>query len=599
MRINTLFFAFYFFAAASVHILHVFLAEPFVSSQTCLAAGLCALQTLTETALLMGLSWVIQTYAPKALWFYVCGVFFLLLGHLIDLPLTRLVNMSFWYAIQFLMLESYGNFIELLIASNVSMKIWALVFASLAGLISVAFFLYKMTGRLSKKLSLQLKGIHVGILIATGGMFLLMGELFINLSNEKIVGALPWKHALFCKEPLYLTLNHSLKGNVPEEVALPSTLEHTPDIYLIIVESLRRDFITREITPHLDHLREQSLYFPVSLSNANFTHGAWFSLFQSAFPFQWHPQVEEEYAQGSLPLRLLKDRGYTIHVFSAPRLSYYKMNHIIFGEKEELADTLFTPDEKCTEPYLRDECVVEKLLLQTQEKGSGRLFILFLDAPHFDYSWPQQLSPFTPFEPQVNFLKLAFTNTDIVPLINRYKNALHSTDRLLGTLFNHIDKEAVIILTGDHGQEFYENGNLFHTSALSAQQLEVPIFYRFGEKGTPLSAASTHMTCHMDIFPSLLHYLTGEQSTSDGLQGQSIFAENRWPFTVSARFNASQTPSEYCIHNGSHKLLFSFETPTTLKILGFKTKNDETLSYAPSELQEEFAPALDALRTSK
>lgn len=599
MRVNTLFFGFYFLATASVHALHVFLAEPFISSQTCLAASLCALQALTETALLMGISWLIQMYAPKVLWFYVCGIFFLLLGHLIDLPLTRLVNMSFWYALQFLLLESYGNFIELLIASNVSMKIWALVFAGLAGLLSIAFLLYKMTERLSKKLSLQLKGVHVCILIASGGALLFMGELFINLSNEKIAGALPWRQMLFCKEPVYLVLNHSLKGNVPKEVPLPSTLEHKPDIYLIVVESLRRDFITREITPHLDRLREESLSFPVSLSNANFTHGAWFSLFHSAFPCKWHPQVEEEYVQGSLPLRLLRDRGYTVHVFSAPRLSYYKMNHIIFGKTEELADTLFTPDEECSEPYLRDERVVERLLLQAQEKGSGRLFILFLDGTHFDYSWPHQLSPFTPFAPEVNFLKLAFTNTDIVPIINRYKNALHSTDRLLGTLFHQIDRESVIILTGDHGQEFYENGNLFHTSALSAQQLEVPIFYRFGEKRTPLSAASTHMTCHMDIFPSLLHYLTGEQSTHGGMQGQSIFAENRWPFTISARFNASQTPSEYCIYSDSHKLLLSVETPTTLKVLGFKTKNDETLSYAPAELQKEFAPALDALRTSK
>ena len=103
----------------------------------------------------------------------------------------------------------------------------------------------------------------------------------------------------------------------------------------------------------------------------------------------------------------------------------------------------------------------------------------------------------------------------------------------------------------------------------------------------------------MDIFPSLLHYLTGKQPTGYGLQGQSIFAENRWPFTISARFNASQTPAEYCIHNGSNKLLFSFETPTTLKVLGFKTKQDKPLSYATAELQEAFAPALDALRVSQ
>lgn len=602
MGVNTFFFAFYFFIVVAVHILHVVLVEPLSSLQTDLAVGVCVLQSFMETLLLMGLAWIIQTRAPKVLGLYVGGVFFLLLSHLIDLPLMRLVNMSFWYAIQFLFLESYDNLIELLIASNIPMTLWALIGVSLVVPPLAAIWFYQVTGRLSKKCAVQLQGLHICRLLGWGSLLLGIGALCIRFSNESIVGALPWKHGLFCKAPTYLTFDPSCKEKPLPEISVPLVLEHKPDIYLIIIESLRRDCVTSEITPYLADFQKKSLVFPLSLSNANFTHGAWFSLFHSAFPSEWHSQVEQEYAQGSLPLRLLRDRGYTLHVFSSPRLSYYKMDHIIFGKDKKLLDTLFIPDEACVEPYLRDERAMEKLLLQAQEEGSGRLFILFLDAPHFDYSWPPERSPFTPFTPQVNFLRLALTQTSIAPLMNRYKNALYSTDRLLGTLFSQLaataqGRESVVVVTGDHGEEFCEQGHLFHTSALSQEQLEVPILYHFGSQGTSLSAASTQMTCHMDIFPSLLHYLTLEEPVSARLQGESIFAARRRPFTISARFHASQTPVEYCIHNGSYKLLCALETLSSkrLKVLGYKTRQDDPIEYDLELLREEFSPALDAL----
>jgi hypothetical protein len=103
----------------------------------------------------------------------------------------------------------------------------------------------------------------------------------------------------------------------------------------------------------------------------------------------------------------------------------------------------------------------------------------------------------------------------------------------------------------------------------------------------------------MDIFPTLFHYLTGEDLMSEVFQGQSIFKSNRWPYTLIARFNASRTPYEYCIHNGADKLIAEFSdeknifSARELKILSVKNSRDETLSKELSTVHEEFRTALE------
>lgn len=153
------------------------------------------------------------------------------------------------------------------------------------------------------------------------------------------------------------------------------------------------------------------------------------------------------------------------------------------------------------------------------------------------------------------------------------------------------------MITGDHGEEFYEQGNIFHNSNLSHQQMHVPLYYRFGESFSSLQPC--HMSCHMDIFPSIFHYLTGEDLMEGILQGQSIFKTDRWPYTIVARFNAGRSPFQFCIHNGSEKMIAEFDNgkdifkATKLRILGTKNCKDENLFGEGCVVHDSFDPALD------
>lgn len=611
MKSNVFFFFSYFVIVASLHVAHAFLITPSISSSFLVA--LCStLQAALETLTLLILGIGISQKFPRLFHFYLLLPLSLLLIHLIDFPLERLMNMSFWHALHLVSQESAANFVQLLTAANISWSIWVMGFISFGLFIALGFVFYKITHSYSR--SLPSFALSSGAICLLAALLVVDHKINQTLSDTKLVRAhatLPWKTTFFFEPHPFLTLASPLQPLASQEERLHTLDSRTfallqkPDIYIVIAESLRSDFINQINTPNLHHFKQRNISFPTTFSNANGTHLSWFSLFHSQFPFRWKDPQEQTPFQGSLPLALLKKMGYEIHVSSSSKLSFYQMNQIIFGQEERLANSLFSPGEEVKEPYVRDEMAVNRLIEKMQEPGSARVFILFLDATHFDYSFPEKMGRFTPYSSGVSYLTTLFSKKAPAPLINRYQNALSFVDAQFGKLLRAIShteggREAVIAFTGDHGEEFYEQGNLFHASMLTKEQITPPLFYRFGNNKNLKKAISCKSTCHMDIFPSIFHYLTGEDVMASVLEGQSIFKEERWPFTVIARFNGSRPPLQYCIHGDNAKLLVAFENPEIIQakkilILSTKTFEDDTIPPNLSSLDEEFGSALERL----
>ena len=95
------------------------------------------------------------------------ATFLLFLTHLIDFPLVRIMGMSFWYALDMMLAESLGNFIELLYATHTTMIYWVLAgFATvLIPILGVVFF------RIAHKLMDQYLQVHRGNESFCGSVF--------------------------------------------------------------------------------------------------------------------------------------------------------------------------------------------------------------------------------------------------------------------------------------------------------------------------------------------------------------------------------------------------------------------------------------------
>src|SRR5690606_6546730 len=100
---------------------------------------------------------------------------------------------------------------------------------------------------------------------------------------------------------------------------------------------------------------------------------------------------------------------------------------------------------------------------------------------------------------------------------------------------------SLMAITGDHAEEFFEEGAIFHGTHLNDWQTRVPLYYKFPGD---LPGSPAKISTHIDLFPSILHFITKSVSGEKMLDGQSIFASNRLPYALSVQHNGSDVPYE-------------------------------------------------------
>ena len=283
------------------------------------------------------------------------------------------------------------------------------------------------------------------------------------------------------------------------------------------------------------------------------------------------------------------------------------MNKLIFGENQQLADSFETYDHGAN----KLACYADKEALQALQKdlaadpklAKGHLFVVFFDSTHFDYSWPKENAPkFTPFGSEVTYFQAYQSQKNIDLIKNRYRNAIHYVDSLFGSFLKIVPSDAFIAFSGDHGEEFFDQGHLFHNSHLSTSQTTVPIYMKIrGQKRTlPLLS-------QMDIMPTLLDGITG--TTFPFLHGESALRDKKWPFVTIARFNAGRCPYEWCLHNGKTKLILQFDNRNNITesdkvhILSVRSYLDtsfpEYRKTSETWVENNFREAFDRLFTKK
>jgi arylsulfatase A-like enzyme len=106
-------------------------------------------------------------------------------------------------------------------------------------------------------------------------------------------------------------------------------------------------------------------------------------------------------------------------------------------------------------------------------------------------------------------------------MIARYDEELLAIDHHLGAFLARLRAEhpnTVIVLSGDHGEEFMEHGNLGHSHALWQELVHVPLVV--SAPGLTPRRIQTQVRL-MDVAPTLLE-LVGLERALPGMQGESL-----------------------------------------------------------------------------
>jgi len=405
-------------------------------------------------------------------------------------------------------------------------------------------------------------------------------------------------------EKLSIQFKRTMTGR-QEELLLSepiSTLQKNPDVYVVMVETWRKDSVRPEVMPFLSKFaKAECQQFETTFAGSNCTPVSWYTLFHSRVGIDWRESLREDESiegfKGSYPLRLLYKLGYRFSVRAVCDLSYKKMCDLNFGRDHKLADQfldapmmpggLDVPDR---EVLIMDDLKRE---LESTPKG-GKLHFISLDSAHYNYYWPSK--NFTPIHQDcsaINFSALKPTAGQIREVVKRYENAVNWIDRQMEDFINYLKstgryENSIIILTGDHGEEFQENGSWFHCSSLRREQVEVPIMIRWPEWVT--ERPRQNLVSHMDIMPSLLDALGLESRYFTGMAGYSVLGSHPGEALLSTRWPGKSGIGLSLVANGMKanfkaSKLWMEGIPETIHFMGWTDFADHPLD--PESLRDE------------
>jgi hypothetical protein len=397
------------------------------------------------------------------------------------------------------------------------------------------------------------------------------------------------------------------------DASTPAAVTRPLLVFLFVVESLREDAITEDGAPNLSRLRAQSLPVQAGIAAANVTHISWLSILHAQSPLYWSVEAHQTHSAGATPIRLLRRLGYRVNALASPNLGYFGFAQSVFADNAALANTLvdqsalYDPATGGTPGDLDDKVMARVgRALDGIHENSREFFLVMLDAPHHDYTWARRYQPkFLPFSAEVSVLGLKPSSLEMMGLKHRYQNAVNFVDTLIGEFMQTLEargllERSLIVVTGDHGEEFLERGHLVHASELNRFQTHVPILIRMPASARGASASIVRAS-HLDIFPTIFDALGVAEPANTLLEGHSLLRGASPDSVALVAMTSTATPSHLLLDGGEYKLALDLEGSGKVgrvmyarRLLSTKVvdRNDAEVVVAPGVIWTRFGPAI-------
>ncbi len=354
------------------------------------------------------------------------------------------------------------------------------------------------------------------------------------------------------------------------------------NIMMLVVESLRADMLDPEIMPGAWDLAQRSLWGKQHYSGGNGTRMGVFSLFYGLPANYWFKMLEIQ--QRPVLMEEICRQGYQLGLYTSARFTYPEFDHTIFANIS--ADQLH--EYQIGDGWQRDEYNVGKLIEFMEHRDPAKPFMsfMFFESPHARYGFPESAVIRPNYLKDFNYA-MTHIDRDIELIKNRYINSVHFLDLQLQRLFEYLESRklmdsTIILIVGDHGEEFMEKGRWGHNSQFSEEQIRTPlILWVPGKKPTIID----HMTSHLDIPPTLMTLLGTQNPPDDYALGYDLFGAEKRQFTLVGDW------SYLAYIDQNHKVVAPFRA-TNMKMIQVFTaedanveKSQEFLSANPEPLR--------------
>ncbi len=295
--------------------------------------------------------------------------------------------------------------------------------------------------------------------------------------------------------------------------------QRKPDVVFALTESTRADYLVPEVMPRL--LARAQATGTIFERHYALSSSTYFTVFGLIFGLQAH-KLDAVVGSGRHPelFPAFTANGYTSRFLAASSVDWMGLRDQVFGDVKQSLETDWpaglTPDQK-------DEAMLAEAQRFVSGAGEQPVFLfLFFVGTHFNYSYPPRSARFAPVWDGGGVLKASTTPGELI--LARAKNSAYEVDWKLDEFLDWMEqargKRPLVMVTGDHAEEMREQGHVGHGSALTVQQIHVPMVV-MGD-GVPVGRRDAP-TSHADVVPTLFSLLGDRHPPERYSDGLSMF----------------------------------------------------------------------------
>jgi arylsulfatase A-like enzyme len=336
---------------------------------------------------------------------------------------------------------------------------------------------------------------------------------------------------------------------VATAIGEPVVTAGSPNILLISIDSLRRDHVSaygykRPTTPQIDALAREGVLFDMAVAPTSWTLPSHVTML-TALPARLHAvrETNQRFSRDVVTLaEVLSDTGYATAGFVAG--SFLSSTHG-FGQGFDVYNdyTILERERGKLGSHLTSPLsvgLVRRWLDDQADADQQRPFFVFLHMwdVHYEYLPPPPYD--TMFDPDYTgditgrgFMDDPRINRDMPPrdrehLVALYDGEIRYTDDHLGQLFDLLAErgildETIVVVTADHGDEFFEHGRKGHAETLFDEVLLVPLIMRY-PAGIPAGSVVDRQVRLLDVAPTILSLAGVERPEKFGYCGPAVSA---------------------------------------------------------------------------
>ncbi len=318
--------------------------------------------------------------------------------------------------------------------------------------------------------------------------------------------------------------------------ATRANLGDRPNVILIIVDTLRADRLSCygydiETSPHVDALAADGIRFSTAISQASWTKASIATVFSSLYPSSHRAIGKPDQLPDDVVTlaEAMKDAGYYTTGFAdniniAPVFNfdqgfyeyhYLAPDHFFYAPESatqlnvynqlRLIRERFLVKKTWVKFYYQDAVEVTNHVIDWLDGNREKKF--FLMAHYMDVHDPYFVHPYN----GEGYARVSMPSPPpemAGKLSDLYDDEITFFDREFGRLIDWLKKNnlydgTVILVTADHGEEFYEHNGWWHGTTLYDEQIHIPLIVK-PAADIDSSVVITSLARSIDIMPTLL-----------------------------------------------------------------------------------------------